>query len=307
MPFNKDKMLKTRLIFGAIFILAIVGMFCFDTWLASARGITCAPVFFVLVTLLVLGGIHEFCRLMRLHGWHVYEFLAAPAALLLILAALFHLTGRSLAWHVHPLDMGFTGIILTALVVLTLVAETVRVGSGGPLAKSVENIAATIMAFLYVGLLMSFVVAIRFIDGLPGLWCLAVFLAVAKLSDMGAYFTGSFLGKHKLCPGLSPNKTVEGLIGAFVFGIAAALALGLPLLSLAWWQLVVFGVVVTALAVLGDLAESLLKRAAAAKDSSTTFPAFGGVLDIIDSVLLSAPAAYCLFTVFANAKTVAHT
>ena len=97
------------------------------------------------------------------------------------------------------------------------------------------------------------------------------------------------------------------LIGAFVFGIAAALGLGLPLLGLAWWQLVVFGVVVTALAVLGDLAESLLKRAAQAKDSSTTFPAFGGVLDIIDSILLSAPAAYCLFTVFANAKTVAHT
>jgi phosphatidate cytidylyltransferase len=278
-------MLKTRVIFGAIFILAVIGLLMLDNWLAQTRDIAWAPMFYLIVGLLILAGVHELCTLMRCHGWQVHEPLAALASLALLL----------------PLDIiGSPLNVVTPLVMAVLVFETVRVWRGGAVGLATGNIAGTLLAFLYIGVLMNYVVALRFIDlgGVRGFYALAVFLAVAKLSDMGAYFTGRAVGRHKMCPTLSPNKTLEGLAGAFVFGVGAALGLGMPLLGLPWWQLAVFGVVVTAFAVVGDLAESLIKRATEAKDSGTTFPAFGGVLDIIDSILLSAPAAYYLLLAF---------
>ena len=122
-----------------------------------------------------------------------------------------------------------------------------------------------------------------------------LFLVAVKGTDIGAYFTGSFIGKHKLIPWLSPGKTWEGLIGGLAFAAGASiLVVHLMGIWLAFWQAAVFGVVVGLAGQFGDLCESLLKRSANLKDSGAAVPEFGGVLDILDSPLLAAPVAYAL-------------
>jgi phosphatidate cytidylyltransferase len=125
---------------------------------------------------------------------------------------------------------------------------------------------------------------------------------VVKFTDIGAYFGGRALGKHKLIPWLSPGKTWEGLF----FGLATAGLIGAvfshfisqPDYHLAWWKGVIFGAVIGGIGQLGDLLESLMKRDAEVKDSGRLIPGFGGILDIIDSPLLAAPFAYLMFSLF---------
>jgi phosphatidate cytidylyltransferase len=123
---------------------------------------------------------------------------------------------------------------------------------------------------------------------------LVIFLAAAKFTDIGAYFTGSFIGKHKMIPWLSPGKSWEGLVGGLATAAGISVLLAWLLLEgdqppLRMWA--IFGPVVGLAGQFGDLCESLLKRAAGAKDSGALVPEFGGVLDMLDSVLLSAPVA----------------
>jgi phosphatidate cytidylyltransferase len=125
--------------------------------------------------------------------------------------------------------------------------------------------------------------------------CLVLTLAVVKGADIGAYTVGSLLGRHKLTPALSPAKTVEGVVGAFAFGIGFAFLIGLTWGRFTWDQTLLFGGAVSVSGVLGDLAESLMKRACGVKDSGR-IPGFGGALDILDSMLAAGPVAYLLLT-----------
>lgn len=166
-----------------------------------------------------------------------------------------------------------------------------------------ERIAMAVLAQAYVGLLLSFVIQLRFLQG--GTWgipALASLIIVVKMGDIGAYTVGRLIGRHRMAPVLSPGKTWEGAVGGIVFAcVGAWLALDCLLpaivpvgsrpqpIALGWlW----FGVLVGAAGMLGDLAESLLKRDLGCKDSSPWMPGFGGVLDILDSILLAAPVAY---------------
>jgi phosphatidate cytidylyltransferase len=142
----------------------------------------------------------------------------------------------------------------------------------------------------WIGLLVFLAMLRDLPDGLG--W---VFFALggAWLSDTGAYFSGVLLGKTPLHPALSPKKTVEGFIGGLattVLGLGVIAWWGVP--SLGWLDVVVFGSLVGALGVVGDLAESLVKRAVNVKDAGTLMPGHGGLLDRIDSLLFVAPALY---------------
>jgi phosphatidate cytidylyltransferase len=159
---------------------------------------------------------------------------------------------------------------------------------------------------IYVGFSMSLLVRLREIPDV-GETFLVFAIAVAKAGDTGAYFVGTRLGRHKMAPTLSPKKTVEGAMGA----LAAGLVVG----ALAWlyvsktltlhrctyiqginglWIFLTAAVVTSVAGQFGDLAESLIKRAGNVKDSSVTFGHMGGMLDTVDSVLLSVPVAYIL-------------
>src|SRR5262249_42312432 len=125
---------------------------------------------------------------------------------------------------------------------------------------------------------------------------LALTIFVPKAGDIGAFFTGTFLGKHKMTPTLSPKKTWEGFAGGLVASVLAAVGLGqiLPVFRHGMLGAAAVGVVVAG--VLGDLAESLIKRDCQTKDAAKSIPGFGGLLDVIDSVLFAAPVAYVWFS-----------
>jgi phosphatidate cytidylyltransferase len=121
-------------------------------------------------------------------------------------------------------------------------------------------------------------------------------IMVTKFSDMGAYAFGSWLGKHKMIPHISPAKTWEGLGGAFVGSFLAMTCLMYfapeKLLPLSWTTALILAPLLCALAVIGDLAESILKRCHQIKDSGQKLPGIGGMLDLTDSLLFTAPVCY---------------
>jgi len=128
-------------------------------------------------------------------------------------------------------------------------------------------------------------------------WTLA-FLIIVVSTDTGAYASGLLFGKHKMAPSISPGKTWEGFAGSVVFALIAGILLALLMLNQPWWVGAILAVTMVLTATGGDLAESLIKRDLGVKDISTWLPGHGGLLDRLDSTLLSAAAAYALFLIF---------
>jgi phosphatidate cytidylyltransferase len=203
---------------------------------------------------------------------------------------------EALAW---PL-WAFVGLVM-----FTFIAQSARFEHPG---GTMATIAGTVLAVAYVGLLGSFLVQFRWLESpYRGLVPLAALVATSKGADMGAYFAGRAAGRHKLWPQLSPNKTIEGAVGGLVLGTAfAVIVFGLARLLfhtqvLSWPEVIGFGVVVGLAAQLGDLMESMIKRDCDRKDASATLPGFGGVLDVLDSLLFAGPIAYGYWLIFGPA------
>jgi phosphatidate cytidylyltransferase len=121
-------------------------------------------------------------------------------------------------------------------------------------------------------------------------------IVVTKFSDMGAYLVGSIIGRHQMIPHISPKKTWEGFCGALGLSLFASLALFrlMPghLSMLNWTHAIVLGLILGFAAVVGDLAESIIKRSTGVKDSGNFLPGIGGALDLIDSLLFTAPLLF---------------
>lgn len=193
------------------------------------------------------------------------------------------------------------GMTAVAIVSTTAVALLVLSVSFYSRHKSTQGIVAaaggTMLSFVYLGLMFGFLLAIR---RQHSAWVLLWVVLTTKSSDIGAFTAGMTMGRNKLIPWLSPGKTWEGLVGGVVMAAGVG-ALGAWMLhALAGVQLrsVWFGALAGAtFAVVGqagDLIESMFKRDAGLKDSGGSIPGFGGVLDVIDSVLLVAPVAFWL-------------
>jgi phosphatidate cytidylyltransferase len=168
-------------------------------------------------------------------------------------------------------------------------------------------VAANLLGFVYIAFLFNFAARVTFIVptahqvsgfiSTEGAFILLWLLAVTKFTDMGAYILGSMIGRHKMIPHISPAKTWEGFAGALLFSQLAACGLfALFPTQLAclksWPHVISLGLVLAILAVIGDLAESVVKRAIHAKDSGKMLPGIGGSLDLIDSICFTAPALY---------------
>lgn len=162
-------------------------------------------------------------------------------------------------------------------------------------------VAAAVLAFAYTGVVIGFLLAIR---REQGVWVMASVVLVIKLCDIGALFTGLAIGKHKLIEWISPKKTWEGFVGGVLTSGVAAVVLLLiarsagesaaseSLRAMPLWLAGVLGVVLGAAGQAGDLSESVLKRDAGMKDSGRIVPGFGGVVDVLDSLVLAGPLAY---------------
>jgi phosphatidate cytidylyltransferase len=131
-------------------------------------------------------------------------------------------------------------------------------------------------------------------DPQKGAVALALAIFVPKCCDIGAYFAGRFLGRHPMTPVLSPKKTWEGAVGGLLAAVGAAVAIDRfdPVVAGGWPGEIGFGLTVGVAGMLGDLAESLVKRDCRSKDASQSVPGFGGLLDVIDSVIFAAPVAW---------------
>lgn len=165
-----------------------------------------------------------------------------------------------------------------------------------------RTMAYTLFGLLYVLWLFNFVTKIVYIvprsdtGTVVGQFYVLYLIAITKFSDMGAYLTGSLIGRHPLIPHISPKKTWEGFFGALAFSLFASLMLfklmpgHLSLLS--WAHATVLGLLLGFAAVIGDLAESIVKRSTGVKDSGRLLPGIGGALDLIDSLLFTAPLLF---------------
>lgn len=183
---------------------------------------------------------------------------------------------------------------LGAIVIVTLVSQTFRFKAD--FSKMLAGVGVTLLGVIYVAFLGGFLVAVRTgFENRPGLSTklLGYFFLVIFASDIGAYFAGRLLGKHKLAPAISPGKTVEGLIGGLIFaagGAAIATATFFP--ELPFQFSISLALVLAVVGVLGDLTESAMKRGAGAKDAASILPGHGGFLDRLDSLLFGAPILY---------------
>lgn len=284
-------MLRWRILLGVVFIGALVGL----SWLdfATTPGAWLLP----LAIVVGLAAAHEVVTLLARGGHYPLPAVIYGGTVLVIAS-----NAIPLFWFPppddQPLDQLGWPLVAFALVVLAaLVGEISRYRHPGGV---VVNVALATFGVAYVGVLLSFAVQLRMLGGpVTGMVALIAMLAVVKMGDIGAYTVGRLFGRHKMAPYVSPGKTMEGAAGALAFAcLAAWLAFAyLP----GWlacnksehsWSWLLFGIAVGLAGMAGDLAESLLKRDLGAKDSSEWLPGFGGVLDLIDSILFAAPVAY---------------
>ncbi len=166
--------------------------------------------------------------------------------------------------------------------------------------EALGGLATTLFGLAYVAALMSYFVYLRTTkEPGQGAWLVLYLIIVTKMGDVGAYAIGNLIGRHTLIPRISPKKTVEGFIGAVVISTLAAM-LARPMLGhqqilgqpVSPWLSLLLGLILGLAGQLGDLAESLIKRDCQVKDTGSLLPGLGGVLDVLDSLLFTAPLLY---------------
>lgn len=162
-------------------------------------------------------------------------------------------------------------------------------------ADSFGMLSRLIFGAVYVGFFAAHLVLLWLLP--EGNYWLIILVAITAGSDSGAYYSGRKWGSHKLCRNVSPNKTIEGAVGGAVSGVLIAVIFAFFLLDdINWFVLVPISVVLTGVGIIGDLSESIIKRGTGSKDSGRLLLGHGGILDRIDSMLLSAPVLYYLLT-----------
>lgn len=284
-------MLRWRLTLG-IAIVAGLALLCWRDAQAARPGSWLFPLW-----LLVCGlAGDEMWRLATAAGRRPPRALTILAALVVGAAGVFDVyeLGR-------PLGLDSLGRSAAALAIVALAAFSVEIVRYEKPGQSLANVSLVVLSAVYVGLFGSFLLQLRLLGGGPqGLLALVSLIAVVKAGDIGAYTGGRLFGRHKMAPRLSPGKTLEGaasglfssvLAGFLVFsGLAPRMMPEGP--APAAWAVVAFSLLISLAGMAGDLAESLLKRDCGVKDSSDWMPGFGGVLDLLDSLLFAAPIAY---------------
>jgi len=186
------------------------------------------------------------------------------------------------------------GVLLTAALVLGfLLLAAAVVASAETLENPMGLLAKAIFGLVYLGLFPAHLPMLFNLPRGPS-WILFLTVVIAS-SDAGAYYSGTLFGRHKLCPAVSPKKTWEGLAGGLIAALLGVLLLSrLVSFPVALLHLLLLGFILSLVGVLGDLTESVIKRAFRVKDSGRLLPGHGGVLDRVDGLLFAAPTLYYL-------------
>lgn len=254
----------TRVLSALVLLPLVLGAIWLSHWATLAIGVVGAAAAFV-----------EYAAIAAKLDARVPRLVAGTATVAATIA---------LGWPWVPI----VPVLLTAVVAVGALA----VAAGRPSPGALRDTAAALFPVLYIGLPIGVIVSLR--GSSPwGRGVLLLLLATIVASDTAQYYVGRLAGRRPLAPAISPKKTREGAIGGVVAGALVALALG------AWWlpwiapiPRALLGATVATAGIVGDLFESLLKRSAGVKDSSTLIPGHGGMLDRIDSWLFAGPVYY---------------
>ncbi len=294
-------MLRWRLISAAIILAVLLALMWLD-WRLILFGVSGA---WLLPVLLVVCGLaaEEILDLLKAKQHRPLAAAVFLGCLLVPLAAALPILERLSGYRLNlfsPLALpALPMFALAASVVLVLVGEMARFKQPG---DAIVRAALAIFAIGYIGLLSSFWVLLRlFRDNAWGMAALFSMLLIVKIADSGAYAVGRLCGRNKMTPLLSPGKTWEGTIGGIVtacvtswlfFRFAAPWIVGSRYVEPAAWAAIAYGLLLAVAGMIGDLAESMLKRDMQRKDSSSWLRGLGGVLDIIDAPLVAGPVAW---------------
>ncbi|HET8656719.1 MAG TPA: phosphatidate cytidylyltransferase [Longimicrobiaceae bacterium] len=269
----------TRVLVAAVGIPIVVGLIFLGGWPLAA-----------LLAAVAVFAAREFYAMAEKKG-------ARPLRLVGCVVAVGFVALAALAPGAGPERVGFGALLTLAVLAISALAIWVRGVEGEPLL----SISTTVMGAVYTGALLSFALFLRHLPGTAGPrhGTALVFapILLTWTSDTFAYFVGRAWGTRKLIPRVSPGKTVQGAAGAVVGSMLVALAYAqlldrFPTYRLSALEALLFGLVISVTAQLGDLVESLLKRDAGVKDSGTLLPGHGGALDRFDSLLFTLPLAY---------------
>jgi len=275
--------LTTRITLGVIMFAVFFGVLYVDSIFHTDIGFGCLAV--------LAGGVglYEFYGIAGKNGFSPFRLSGICIGIWLFVSY-----WLSLCENPNGDPHFFNDKIFLILIFLPLLIQAFTRGTK----DAIKNISVTIFGIIYVFFLLSFSVALRHLPN--GVYLLVVVLLISKFGDIGGYLFGRKYGKHKLTKVISPNKTIEGACFSLLCSVLIAVVFNLipqtRVISLPWS--ILFGLIVGFSAMLGDLAESLLKRDASVKDSSSLVPAFGGILDIIDCLLISMPVAYYFLLLF---------
>ncbi|MDB5387960.1 MAG: phosphatidate cytidylyltransferase [Planctomycetaceae bacterium] len=292
--------MRWRLILGPVLAIGLACLMALDAYTGrSAWGLL------LLATLLCIRATSELSALFRVRAFEIQSWLVQLGSLIVLCSNwVERLASPAADVHIRqPAALGPCMLAFALVFLVLLWSQAVRFRRPG---NSMESLGGEIFIVSYVGILLSMTVQLRWVAGSHiGLVALGSLVVTAKCGDIGAYFLGKFFGRRKLIERLSPGKTWMGACGAVVGAVLGALlwfgAIA-PLIhsaaksaNLVWAA--VFGIAIGIVGLLGDLCESLIKRDTGKKDSAALLPEFGGVLDLIDSVIYAAPVAYLLWLI----------
>lgn len=237
-------------------------------------------VFMIVVAASVVIASWEMFALAERGGLHAHRILGAALAV-------------AIAYSFFDPRLPTFEILVAALLAIPTASLARSAGGAWSPAQGVGAAGVTLMTVLFVGVLMGFIVALLADGGPRGRDLTVLLFFVVWIADAGAWAAGTLWGRRKLIPAISPGKTVTGAAGALVAAVLAALA------ARAWFftrlslrDAVALGLLLAIAGMMGDLFESMLKRAAAVKDSGAWFPGHGGMLDRTDSLLFAAPVLF---------------
>jgi phosphatidate cytidylyltransferase len=318
-----------RVAYGTLAIAILVGVFILDAVIAAHAEDISGPVGELLrrgsvipvaVVVVLLGGAVELHQLLRMKGTRPFTRFGYTVVAAILLTPWLSAAGWLGLGAVHVEGIYWLVVWLLAACVGLALAVIIR---GDP-AGTLRDAGTTLLGIIYLGFLGSFALQLRCGRDMPeqtGVWLLLMVILIAKVSDIGAYFVGSLMGRHKLVSRLSPGKTVEGALGGLLASAVVAvlimsvgpavvrstsppgsrLQLTFHLLSdsqtaLSIVHAATFGLIVSLSGQLGDIIESSFKRDASVKDSGRLMPGFGGILDLTDSPILAVPVGWFLLT-----------